>query len=172
MGWPWLDARCLPRLFYSSPPYSSTQGRKDTKNSWAEVRAGRDPTLLTITGKRIDLGQMNWSFYQLHQRRIMRNEIKSQNTFPLSFPSSWAQLYSLFCLPAPPHEHREQGIVPQSITHCPCCSSSSGPGLLTSFPCSTVGTFPWETVLHELLPHGSFHYETSTVWITINMAAV
>ena len=34
--------------------------------------------------------------------------------------------------------------------------SSSGGGLLTLFPCSSVGSLPWETVLHELLQCESF----------------
>ena len=35
-------------------------------------------------------------------------------------------------------------------------ASSSGGGLFTLFPCSSVGSFPWETVLHELLQHEFF----------------
>ncbi|KAM9590949.1 uncharacterized protein ACIBXB_005997 [Morphnus guianensis] len=35
-------------------------------------------------------------------------------------------------------------------------SSSSGARLITLFPCSSVGSLPWETVLHKLLQRGSF----------------
>jgi len=34
--------------------------------------------------------------------------------------------------------------------------SSSGAGLLTLFPCSSVRSLSWETVLHRLLQHESF----------------
>ena len=64
--------------------------------------------------------------------------------------------------------------------------SSSGGGLLTLFPCSSVGSlpqetvlhellqresFPWATVLHELLQHGSFprgavlQEQTAPAWV-------
>ena len=38
--------------------------------------------------------------------------------------------------------------------------SSSGGGLLTLFPCSSVGSLPRETVLHELLQRESFPWAT------------
>jgi len=34
--------------------------------------------------------------------------------------------------------------------------SSSGGGLLTLYPCSSIGSLPWETVLPQLLQHESF----------------
>jgi len=39
----------------------------------------------------------------------------------------------------------------QFITHCLFRSFSSAEGLLTLFPCSSMGSYPWETVLHDLL---------------------
>ena len=38
--------------------------------------------------------------------------------------------------------------------------SSSGGGLLTLFPCSSVRSLPQETVLHELLQRDSFSQAT------------
>jgi len=38
--------------------------------------------------------------------------------------------------------------------------SSSGGGLLTLFPCSSMGSLPGQTVLHEFLQHGSFPWAT------------
>jgi len=38
--------------------------------------------------------------------------------------------------------------------------SSSGGGLLTSFPCSSVGSLPWETVPHEVLQCEYFPWAT------------
>ena len=43
-----------------------------------------------------------------------------------------------------------------SSSHVSVAPSSSGEGLLTLFPCSSVGCLPWETVLHEHLQHESF----------------
>jgi len=39
------------------------------------------------------------------------------------------------------------------VAAAPC---PSGGGLLTLLPCSSMGSFPWETVLHELLQCESF----------------
>ena len=38
--------------------------------------------------------------------------------------------------------------------------SSSGGGLFTLFSCSSVGSLPWDTVLHELLHRESFPWAT------------
>jgi len=43
----------------------------------------------------------------------------------------------------------------QFITRCLCCSFLSGGGLLTICPCSSMRSFPRETVLHKLLQNGS-----------------
>jgi len=42
-----------------------------------------------------------------------------------------------------------------SSSHISAIPSSSGAGLLTLFPCSSIGSLPRETVLHELLQCGS-----------------
>jgi len=43
----------------------------------------------------------------------------------------------------------------QFITRCLCCSFLLRGGLLTLFLCSSVGSLPWETVLHKLLQYES-----------------
>jgi len=43
----------------------------------------------------------------------------------------------------------------QFITLCLCRYFLRG-GLLTLYPCSSMGSHPWETVLHEVLQRGSF----------------
>jgi len=51
VGWPWLDARCPPKLLCCSPS-SAGQGRENkSKGSWVEIRTGKDYTPITITGK-------------------------------------------------------------------------------------------------------------------------
>jgi len=50
------------------------------------------------------------------------------------------------------------GVVVSSSHIVSAAPSSSGGGLLTLFPCSSVGSLPWETVLHELLQHRSFQW--------------
>lgn len=44
------------------------------------------------------------------------------------------------------------------ITCCLCCSF-----LLTLFPCSSMGFFPQQSVLHNLLQHGSFSFPGAEV---------
>ncbi|KAM9591178.1 uncharacterized protein ACIBXB_006075 [Morphnus guianensis] len=86
----------------------------------------------------------------------MRNKTKSQNTFPPPLPSSQAQLHS-WILYLPPQRRRGTGNgVYVHHTLFSAASSSSGGGLVTLFPCSSVGSLPRETVLHELLQRGSF----------------
>ena len=43
------------------------------------------------------------------------------------------------------------GVCSQFITHYLCCSF-----ILTIFPCSSMDFLPRDTVLHKLVPHGSF----------------
>ena len=88
----------------------------------------------------------------------MRNKTKSQNTFPPPLPSSQAQLHSQLLYLPPPSSSGGQGMgFTVSSSHViSAASSSSGAGLITLFPCSSVGSLPRETVLHELLQRGSF----------------
>ena len=48
------------------------------------------------------------------------------------------------------------GVAVSSSHVVPAAPSSSGGGLLTLFPCSSMGSLPRETVLHELLQRESF----------------
>ncbi|KAM9590480.1 uncharacterized protein ACIBXB_005736 [Morphnus guianensis] len=86
----------------------------------------------------------------------MRNKTKSQNTFPPPLPSSRAQLHSRILYQAPPAAQGDGDGVYVHHTLFSAASSSSGGGLITLFPCSSVGSHPRETVLHELLQRGSF----------------
>jgi len=47
------------------------------------------------------------------------------------------------------------GVAVNSSHVVSAAASSSAGGLLTLFPCSSVGSLPWDTVLHKLLQHGS-----------------
>ena len=88
----------------------------------------------------------------------MRNKTKSQNTFPPPLPSSQAQLHSwiLYLRTPAAQGDGEWGLWSVHHTLFSAASSSSGGGLITLFPCSSVGSLPQETVLHELLQCGSF----------------
>jgi len=48
------------------------------------------------------------------------------------------------------------GVVVGSAHVISAAPSSSGGRLLALFQCSSVGSLPWETVLHQLLQHESF----------------
>ena len=48
------------------------------------------------------------------------------------------------------------GVAVSSSQVVSATSSSLGKGLLTVFPCFSVGSLPWGTVLRELLQHESF----------------
>ena len=58
---------------------SAGQGRENiTKGSWVEIRTGRDPSPITITGKTdLTWGKINLIYYQSNQSRVMRNKTKS-----------------------------------------------------------------------------------------------
>lgn len=83
----------------------------------------------------------------------MINKNKSKTTFPSAFPSFWAQLHCQFLYLLPPEWHRrmENGGCSQFFT----CSLRHS-FLLILLPCSTVGSHPWEAVLHKILQNGSF----------------
>jgi len=74
---------------------------------------------------------------------------------PPFFPDSTSLLISL---PPPPERHRGMGngVVVSSSHIVSAAPSSSGGGLLRLFPCSSVRSLSWETVLHKLLQHESF----------------
>lgn len=47
-GWPWLNARCLPKMFSHTP--SAGQGRDNIKKGlWVEIRTARDHSPVTIS---------------------------------------------------------------------------------------------------------------------------
>jgi len=91
---------------------------------------------------------------------------KTYNTFPPPLPASWAQLHSQFSLPPPPEQRRgsagRQGVgVTVSPSHVVSAApASSAGGLLTLCPFSSMGSLPWDTVIHELLQRESFPQAT------------
>ncbi|XP_049649808.1 uncharacterized protein LOC126035336 [Accipiter gentilis] len=87
---------------------------------------------------------------------VMRSKMKSQNTFPPPLRSSRAQLPSRISPPSPPSGTGGQGWGLWSSHVIFCRFTSSGRGLITLFPCSSVVSHPRETVLHELLQRGPF----------------
>ena len=90
-------------------------------------------------------------------------ELPTYLNTPLSMLSSFSLLTSLpNSLPPLPAWHRGTGSggCSQFITCCLCCSFLLRGGLLTLFLCSSVGSLPWETVLHGLLQCESFPHTT------------
>ena len=83
----------------------------------------------------------------------MRNKIKPWKCILPTLPFFLdLTLLSIFSTSSPraAQGDREWGCS-QFITHCLCHCF-----LLTLFPCSNVGSLPWETVLHKLLQHDTF----------------
>jgi len=87
----------------------------------------------------------------------MRNKTRSSNTIPPHLSSSQAQLHSHFSTSCPPSGTKGRGmqVVVSSSYTVSAAPSSSGGGLLTLFPCSSLRSLSWETVLHKLLHHES-----------------
>jgi len=88
----------------------------------------------------------------------MRNETRSQNTFPPPLPYSQALLHS-HCSPSSPLSGtvgQGMGVMVSSSHVVSATSSSSGGGLLTLFLYSSLRSLSHGTVLHKLLQHDSF----------------
>ena len=98
-------------------------------------------------------------YRQSNQSRIMRNKTKSLKT-PSSHPSLLPRLNFthnfLYLLPTSGAGGRGVGVVVSSSHFVSAAPSSSGGGLLTLSPCSSVGSLPRQTVLHVLLQRESF----------------
>jgi len=73
-------------------------------------------------------------------------------------PSSWAQLHFHFSTSSPPSGTggRGMGVAVSSSHVVSATPSSSGGGLLTLCPCSSVRSLSGETVLHKILQRESF----------------
>jgi len=108
---------------------------------------------------RLNLGRKGRLIYhKANQGRIMRNKTRSSNTFLPPLPSSWAPFQSRFSISPPPSDTEGRGMgVTVSLSHLvSATASSSGGGLLTLFPCSSVRSLSQETVLHRHLQCESF----------------
>ena len=139
-----------------SLPSSAGQGRGKYNKRLMGRDKHRQRWLTDCHHRQNRLGEINLIYYQSNQSRIMRNKLESSNTFPPPPPSSWAWLHSQFSLPPASKWHRSMGNgLAVSSSHISAIPSSSGAGLLTLFPCSSIGSLPRETVLHELLQCGS-----------------
>jgi len=66
------------------------------------------------------------------------------------------QIYFLYFLPTRATGGQRMGAVVSSLPVVSATPSFSGRGLITLFPCSSIGSHAWETVLHELLRPESF----------------
>ena len=86
----------------------------------------------------------------------MRKPQISEHLPSTSPPSSQAQLRSRILYQTPAAAQGDGDGVYGHHMLFSAASSSSGGGLITLFPCSSVGFHPRETVLHKLLQHGSF----------------
>ena len=97
----------------------------------------------------------------------MRNKTRSQYTFTLPFPSSPAQLHFQYSLTPPPRWCRRQamGLAVSSPHIVSAAPSSSGEGLLTLFPCSSMGDSPPWTSPAWLLPVGCRSSWTAPAWV-------
>jgi len=87
----------------------------------------------------------------------MKPDLKTRSPTPPFFPGS-ASLLFLYLLPPSLSSMGGRGMgftVSSShvVSAAPC---PSGGGLLTLFPCSSVGSLPRERVLHKLLQRESF----------------
>ena len=108
---------------------------------------------------RLNLGRKgSLIHHQSNQSRIVRNKTRSKNTFPPPLSSYWAQLHSHFSASSLPSGTGGQGMgVAVSSPHVVSAAlSSSGGGLFTLCPCSSMGSLSQETVLHELLQRETF----------------
>jgi len=97
--------------------------------------------------------------HQSNQSRIVRNKTRSSNTFPPTTPFflGSTSLPFLYLLPSPSGAGVQgMGIMVSSSHVVSAAPSSSGGGLLTLFPCSSIRSLSQETVLHKLLQHGPF----------------
>jgi len=154
-----INARCRPKLLYHSP--SSTGERKcDERLVDRDKHRERSLTNYRHRENRLNFRRKgSLIHHQSNQRRIVRNKIRSSNTFPPSLPSSQAQIHSCFSTSSPPQVaqgDREWGLR-VSPSHVVCAApSSSGGGLLTLFLCSSVRSLSQETVLHKPLQRESF----------------
>jgi len=75
---------------------------------------------------------------------------------PPFFPGSTSIPVSLPLPPKCPRGTGNVGVMVSSSHIVSAAPSSSGGGLLTLFPCSSVRSLSWETVLHKLLQHEFF----------------
>jgi len=88
----------------------------------------------------------------------MRNKTKSSKQLPSAptfFPGSTSLLF-LYLLPVSGAGGQGMGVAVSSSHAVSATPSSSGGGLLTLFPNSSMRSLSWETVLHELLQRESF----------------
>lgn len=109
---------------------------------------GRDHSLITITGKQTQLGEISFIINQTTERQWqIKADLKSPFlTPPVSQSSTWLPIFSTssqWC-----SRTRNTGCS-QYIRHCLCCSSSSGGGLLTLCTCSIRALLTSPRVLAE-----------------------
>jgi len=136
-----------------TPLLSWTGERKYNKRIMGQDKGrGRSLSSYCHGQNRLSLGKMKLIYCQSNQSRVVRKE-NLNNTFPPPLPSSQAQLHSQFLniLPSSSTGGQGMGVMLSSSCVVSAAPSSSGGGLLTLFPCSSVGSLPRETVLHELL---------------------
>lgn len=140
---------------------SAGQGRSNTtKGSWVKVRSGMSRhityQLPSSWAKPTWLAQFSLVYYKLNPSRMMRDRIKCYNTFPHPALLNWLN-FQFSLIPTPQCTGGQgMGAVVTSPHLVSAAPSSSGGGLLTFFPCSSVGSLPQETLLHQLLRCESF----------------
>ena len=142
--WFGLDKCQMPTKTALSLPLLSWTGERtyDERLEGRDKDRERSLTNYCHGQNRLNLGRKGSLIYhQSNQSRIVRNKTRSSNTFPLPLPSSWAQLHSCFSTSSPElRRGMGNGGYGQCITCCLClCApSSSGGGLLTLCPCSSM----------------------------------
>lgn len=127
-------------------PSSAGRGENRAKGFWIEIKGDLSP--VPIIGKTHSVCEINIIHYQSNQNRLMRNKPKSSE-YPLTTPSSFfpglALFLVLYHLLAGGNREWGHG---QFITCCLCHSTPCGGDCI---PFCSVGSLPWETVLHGLL---------------------
>ena len=147
--------RQAPTKAAPSLPSSAGQGREEArKGSWVERRTGRQHSPMTVTGKTDSTRAKDRNLLPSTSEEGNEKEnltLQTPSPEPALLPG--LNFTPDFPLPPPPERRRGtgNGACAHFITPCLCRSS-----LLTLFPCSSGGSLPRETVLHELLQREAF----------------
>lgn len=104
--------------------------------------------------------------YQSNQSKVMRNKTLILQCLPLTLPFFLGSAPELLTFSPPSNAGRWGMGLAGSSSHIVASEpSSSGEGFLRVFPCSRMGSLPWDTVLYKLLWCEYFPQWTFTLWV-------